>query len=62
VAHQGAFTVSVVIPQTEPEIAAIVVEPAATPVANPPGAIAATPVSEDFHVAEDVKTAVLPSL
>jgi len=57
--------VSVAVPEILPEIAVIVVEPAATEVANPfdPAALlmAATAVADDIQVADVVRFCVVPS-
>ena len=56
-------TVRVVDPETLPSVAVIVVEPAATAVASPPGEeIVATAVSLDVHVTDAVRSCVLLSL
>lgn len=59
-----AFTVSVVQPDTPPNVAVMVVEPAATAEAKPfePDAllIVATPVFDELHVANVVKSWVAP--
>ncbi len=44
------------MPEIDPDVAVIVVEPAATPVTTPPGTMVATPVSEEDQLAEEVKT------
>ncbi|HXO06277.1 MAG TPA: hypothetical protein VN884_11680 [Candidatus Sulfotelmatobacter sp.] len=54
----GAVTVSVVEPLMAPEVALIVLVPAATPVANPPAVIVATAVVDELHVAVLVKFCV----
>ena len=54
----GAFTVRVVEPLIEPEVAAIVALPCATPVANPPSLIVATLVDEELHVTVSVRFSV----
>ena len=54
--------VSVVNPLTLPELAMIVVLPAATPVASPAVLMVATNVAAEFHVAELVRFCALPSL
>ena len=55
----AGVTVSVAVPDILPEVAVIVVEPAATEVANPfdPAALlmAATAVADDFQVADVVR-------
>jgi hypothetical protein len=55
-------TVSTVEPTTEPEVALIVLLPAATAVANPPALIVAVAVVPEAHVAEAVRFCVLLSL
>jgi hypothetical protein len=57
-----AVTVNVVFPDTPPDVAVIVVVPVVTPVASPPAAIVATLAVEEAHVAEEVRSFVLPSL
>jgi hypothetical protein len=57
----GALTMSVVVPEIDPDAAVIVVEPAATPVARPVALIVATPVLDEVQVAVDVKSCVLLS-
>ena len=58
----GAVTVSVAEPVMEPDVAWIVVLPAATPVARPVVAIVATALDEEVHVTELVRFCVLPLL
>ncbi len=58
--HQRA--VSVVLPVTVPEVAEMVVVPAATAVARPPAAIVAVAVLLDAHVAVAVRSCVEPSV
>jgi len=58
----AAFTVSVVVPLMLPEVAEIVVVPAATAVARPPAAIVAAAVLDDAQVAVDVRFCVEPSV
>ena len=58
----AAVTESVVDPQILPTLALMVVLPVATPVARPAGEIAATLVVDEFQVAVEVKSMVLPSL
>jgi hypothetical protein len=58
----GALTISVVVPEIEPEAAVIVVEPAPTPVARPVALIVATVVLDEVQVAVDVMSCVLLSL
>jgi hypothetical protein len=52
-------TVSRVFPEIVPDVAVIVVEPAATPVANPPLLMVATPVFDEFHATDAVRSCVL---
>jgi hypothetical protein len=54
----GPLTVRVVVPLTPPEAACIWLVPAATPVANPPAVIVATPELCDVHVTEPLKFCV----
>lgn len=56
------ITVRGVEPLTLPEVAVMVVLPAATPVASPLVVIVALLVSEEVHVAELVRSCVLESL
>jgi hypothetical protein len=58
----AAFTANIVFPKIELEVAVIVVEPAATPVARPAALIVATVVLEEVQAAVEVKSFVLPSL
>jgi hypothetical protein len=58
----GAVTVSSVEPTTDPEVALMVLVPAATPVARPPVPILAVAVVPDPHVTDDVRFCVLLSL
>jgi hypothetical protein len=55
----GAFTVSVVLPETLPELAVIIAGPAPTVVAKPAAFIVATLVAEEPHVTVDVTFCVL---
>jgi len=57
-----AVTVKVADPVMEDELAVIVVEPAATPVANPVLPIPAIVGAEEVQVAEAVRSCVVPSL
>jgi hypothetical protein len=50
----GGVTCNVAVPEMEPDVAPIVTEPTATPVARPILLIAATVVFEDDHVTEVV--------
>ena len=58
----AAVTVSVVLPEMEPEVARIVVEPAPTAVTRPAVLIVATVPAEELHVAVLVRSCVVPSL
>jgi len=60
--NTGAVTVRLVEPPIPPEVAWIVVLPAATPVAKPALVIVATAVFDEVQVTELVRFAVLPSL
>jgi len=60
--NTGAVTVRLVEPPIAPEVAWIVVLPAATPVAKPPLVIVATAVFVELHVTELVRFCVLESL
>lgn len=51
-----AFTVSVAVPLTLPEVAVIVVEPAALALTMPPLEIVATPVLDEVHETELVRS------
>jgi hypothetical protein len=55
-------TDAVVVPLMEPDVAVIVVVPAAIAVTSPASLTVATPVSEDDQVTELVSVLVLPSL
>ena len=57
----SAVTVSVVFPEILPEVALMVVEPAATAVASPEALIVAFAASEELHVTDAVMSCVLPS-
>jgi hypothetical protein len=56
-----AVTVNVVLPETLPEVAVMVVEPAAIDVASPALLMVATPVFEELHVTDDVISFVVLS-
>lgn len=56
----GAMTVDGVLPAIDPRVAVIVVVPEFTPVALPPALMVATVPSEDDHMTELVRFAVLP--
>jgi hypothetical protein len=58
----AGITVSVVLPDTAPEVAEIVVGPTATVVARPPAAMVAVGVLDDAHVTEAVRFCVEPSV
>jgi hypothetical protein len=55
-------TVRVVVPEIEPEVAWIVVDPAATVVARPAAPIVATVVADELQVAVPLKFWVVPSV
>jgi hypothetical protein len=57
----AAFTVSVVEPWIDPDVAWIVDDPAATPVASPETETVAAAVFDELHVAEFVMFWVLAS-
>jgi hypothetical protein len=57
-----AFTVKVAVPLIDPEVAVIVVEPAAFALAIPPVAMVATLVADEVQVTVPVRSEVLPSL
>ena len=50
----GGVTCNVAVPEMEPDVALIVIEPTASPVARPALLILATDVFEDDHVTEVV--------
>jgi hypothetical protein len=54
-------TVRVVFAAIPPEVAVIVVEPSATPVASPPGATVAKRVALDAQITDDERSRVVPS-
>ena len=54
----GAVTVSSVVPSTAPDAASILLDPVATPVANPRAVIVTTPVDCELQVTELVKFCV----
>src|ERR1017187_8864123 len=58
----AAVTVNTVDPLTAPDVALIVLVPTATPLANPPTVIVATPVVADAQVTDAVRSCVLLSL
>ena len=51
----GAVTVSEAVPETAPDVAVMVLVPAATEVARPPEAIVAVAVLDEDHVTELVR-------
>lgn len=55
-------TVRMVEPVTDPDVAEMVVLPAATPVARPAELMVATPVLAEFQATELVRFFVLPSV
>jgi hypothetical protein len=57
-----AVTVRVVVPDTVPEVAVMVVVPPPTAVASPEVLMVATEVFDDNQLAVDVRFLVLPSL
>jgi hypothetical protein len=57
----GAVTVKVVVPETPAEVAVMVVEPAAAPVARPAALIAAVAGVDDVHVTEEEISLLEPS-
>jgi hypothetical protein len=58
----GAVTVTVADCLTEPMLAEIVVEPAATPVSNPVVVTVATADAEELQLTSKVMSRLLPSL
>ena len=56
-----AVTVSVVLPEIEPVVARMVVDPVLTAVAKPAALIVATVAAEELHVAVLVRFCVVPS-
>lgn len=54
-------TPSVVLPETAPDVAVIVVDPAAAAVARPPVVMVATAVAEELQVTDDVRFWMEPS-
>jgi hypothetical protein len=58
----AAVTVSVVLPETVPEVAWMVVDPVPTALASPAVLIVATPAAEELHVAVLVRFCVLASV
>ena len=57
----GAPTVRLVDPEIAPEVAVMDVLPVATPVASPALLIVPIAGSDDVHIAEEVRSWVLPS-
>ncbi len=57
----AGVTVRAAIPAMSPDVAVMVVAPVATPVARPVLETVAVPVSDDDHVTESVRLAVLRS-
>ena len=58
----GGPTVSAAEPCADPEVAVILAVPTPTPTARPFEPTDATPVAVDDHVADEVKSWVLPSV
>lgn len=58
----AGVTVNVAMPLMVPEVALIVVVPAATPLASPPLVIVAMFMAEELQVAEPLRFCVLPSV
>lgn len=58
----GTATVRLVEPVTLPNVAEIVVGPAATPVARPLESMVATASADEAHVTRPVKSRLLPSV
>lgn len=58
----GVVTVSVVDCETLPRVAEILVEPAASALASPLLLIVAVVADDEFHVTNEVRSALLPSL
>ena len=58
----AAVTVRLVLPEMEPEVARMVVDPVPTAVARPAVLIVATVPAEELHVAVLVRFCVVPSL
>ena len=57
-----AVTVSVVLPEIEPVVARMVVDPVPIAVATPAALIVATVAAEELHVAVLVRFCVVPSV
>lgn len=57
----AVWTLAVVFPVTEPEVAKIVTEPRARAVASPPGAMDTILFMEDAQVTDAVMSCTLPS-
>ena len=60
-ARVADVTVNAVFPEILPDVAVMVLEPAATAVASPEALIVAFVSSEELHVADAVMSCVLPS-
>ena len=60
--NRAAVTVRLAVPEIVPDMAVIVEVPTATPCASPVVLTVATGLADDFHVAEAVRSCVLPSL
>ena len=58
----GPVIVRADVPETEPEVAVMVAEPAETPVARPPDVMEALDVSEEVQVTEEEMSCVVASL
>ena len=61
VTSTAGVTVSAAVPEMSPDVAVMVVAPVPTPVASPVLEMVATEVSEDDHVANEVRFWVLRS-
>ena len=58
----AGVTVSVVFPDTLPDVAVMTEVPVATPVARPPGFTIATPIAPDDQVTDAVMSCEVPSV
>jgi hypothetical protein len=58
----AGVTLREVVPLTDPDVAIIVADPTAAPLARPVAFTVATPVLEDVQLTEDVRSLVLPSV
>jgi hypothetical protein len=58
----AAVTVRFAVPEIVPDMAVIVEVPTATPCASPVVLTIATELADDFHVADPVRSCMLPSL